>query len=192
MTAASAFPGLILCLAATILLVFVSVSPPTWNTISFLDVSYHSELIKFGVFGHTGSHISIGYDIDPAMFGLNANIDTTIVHHLTKVLILHPIAAGISGLAFVSGMFGACYHRAGTVVMALLAALATLTTLVAFVVDMVLFGIARKHFRDDGAEANYGNANWLAAGALVALVLGFCGATCGVFGRYRRRRSESY
>lgn len=72
--------------------------------------------------------------------------------------------------------------------MTLLSGLATLATLLAFIIDMVLFGITRNRIRRDGTPAQYGNANWLVLGALVALMLGFCASACGVFGRYRRRK----
>jgi hypothetical protein len=70
--------------------------------------------------------------------------------------------------------------------MALLASLASLITLVIFVLDMVLFGIARNRFRDHGFQADFGNACWFTLGALIALLLGACTSACGVFGRYRR------
>jgi len=89
-------------------------------------------------------------------------------------------------------MFGVCGSasrtRVGTVFMTLVAGLAALTALVAWVIDMVLFGIARNHFRELDTPAQYGNANWLTLGALVALLLGFCASACGVFGRYGKRR----
>lgn len=131
------------------------------------------------------------------------------MRNLTKTLILHPIgtlhdplipwsnssnfhvsppAAGLAGLAFLFGLCGASYHRVGTILMTLLSGLATLATLLAFIIDMVLFGITRNRIRRDGTPAQYGNANWLVLGALVALMLGFCASTCGVFGRYRRRK----
>jgi hypothetical protein len=59
----------------------------------------------------------------------------------------------------------------------LISALATIVTLVVFVVDMVLWGVTRNHLRSDGAHAQYGNANWLTLGALVALGLSYCGAS---------------
>jgi hypothetical protein len=101
------------------------------------------------------------------------------------------VAAGLAGLSVLFGMCGACYHRAGTVFMSLLSALATICTLIAWVISMALFGIARNRLRSDisGATVQYGNANWIALGALVALLIGFCTATCGVFGHYRRHRS---
>jgi len=60
MPAGAAIPGLILCFAATVLLVFTCVSAPTWEKISFLDVG---DNLRYGVFGHTGSASrDIGYD----------------------------------------------------------------------------------------------------------------------------------
>lgn len=163
----------------TVLSQQVSVSPPTWNSVSFLNANQYS----FGVFGYTGSKVHVGY-----YFPLPGDINTTTLHNLTSVLILYPIAAGLSGLAFLFGTCGAAYHRAGTVFMSLLAALAMLCTLVAWVVSMSLFGVVRDRLRNNGIDANWGNANWLALGALVALLLGFCTAACGVFGHYKRSR----
>ncbi|TFK44197.1 pali-domain-containing protein [Crucibulum laeve] len=186
MPAGPALPGLLLVFAAMVLLIFVSVSAPTWDKISFLNVgSVGAQQMRYGVFGFTGSGRSIGYDFsDP-------RANTTVMHNLTKTLILHPIAAGLSGLAFLFGLCGASYHRAGTILMTLLAGLATLATLLAWVIDMVLFGITRNRYRGDNIPAQYGNANWLTLGALVALMLGFCASACGVFGRYRRRREPT-
>jgi len=146
--------------------------------------------MRYGVFGFTGSKTQIGYNFS------DDRLNTGILHNLTKTLILHPIAAGLAGMAVLFGLCGAAArHRAGTVFMTLLAGLAALITLVAWVIDMVLFGIARHRFRDDGVPAQYGNANWLTLGALVALLLGFCASACGVFGRYGGRygrRGDTY
>lgn len=79
--------------------------------------------------------------------------------------------------------------------MILLAGLALLTTFVVWVIDMILFGIARQRYRDAGEKAQYGNANWLTLGALVAIMLSFCASVCGAFGHYRRspnRNREMY
>lgn len=76
--------------------------------------------------------------------------------------------------------------------MSLLSALALLVTLVAWVLEMILFGVARHHARDNGINATWGNANWLVLGALVSLAIGFVLATCGIFGSYRSRRAAAY
>jgi len=185
MAASPALPGLFFCFAACVLLIFVSVSAPTWNAISFLNVSFNGRSIHFGCFGYTGTHTHVGYTFDASQIGIS-DLSNGIVHNLTFVLVLHPVAAALAGLAVIFGICGAGYHRAGTVLMSLAAGLATLVTTVAWVVDMVLWGIARDRFRDHGAQAQYGNANWLTLGALVALFLAFCTGLCGSFGSYRR------
>ena len=73
--------------------------------------------------------------------------------------------------------------------MSLVSALAMLVTLVVWVIEMVLFGIARNRTRDRGVDAEWGNANWLVLGALVSLFIGWILATCGIFGSYRARRT---
>jgi hypothetical protein len=167
--------------------------------------------IHYGVFGYTGSKISVGYSFLGVRYVLpitrlsrtrvssnviisystGNRINTAIIRNLTNGLILHPIAAGLAGLAFLFGLCGASYQRVGTIVMSLFSGLAAVLTLVVWIIDMVLFGIVRSRYRDGGVTAQYGNANWLTLGALVALVIGFCASTCGVFGRYRRRK-ETY
>ena len=141
-------------------------------------------------------------------------LNTTVLRNLTKVLILHPIgqspaftqqrnrlrpdllllllAAGLAGLAFLFGLCGVRYHRSGTIMMSVFSALANLTALVVFVIDMVLWGIARNRLRGLGLTAQYGNANWLTLGAVVALACGYCVAACAIFGNYRRRRKNTY
>ena len=114
------------------------------------------------------------------------------IHNLTYTLILHPIAAGLSGLAVLFGICGSEYNRSGTVMMALSSSLAALVTLVAFILDLALFSIARHEFRKLGSTSEYGNAIWLTLGALVALGLGFCTSAVGIFGSYRRRRYDTY
>ncbi|KAK7043787.1 hypothetical protein VNI00_008399 [Paramarasmius palmivorus] len=170
MAASPALPGLFLCFAATVLLIFACVSVPTWDAISFLNVGPPFNQVRYGVFGFTGSDTSIGYDFDPTLLGLdNDSLNTRVIHNLTAVLILHPIAAGLSGLAVLFGLCGAGYHRAGTVVMTLLSGLAAIVTLVVWVIDMVLFGIARNRIRDQGIPAQYGNANWMVLAPAVFL-----------------------
>ena len=119
-------------------------------------------------------------------------MSSSTIHNLTYTLILHPIAAGLSGLAVIFGVCGSEYHRTGTVLMALSSSLAALVTFVAFVLDLALFSIARHEFRKLGGSSQYGNAIWLTLGALVALSLGFCTSTVGIFGSYRRRRYDTY
>jgi len=174
-----------------VLLIFVSVSVPVWNDIYFLSANVNGQTIRFGVWGFTGSAKQLGYTFDPSILGFSDDrLNSAVIHNLTFVMVLHPIGAGLAALAVIFGLCGAAYSRMGTIMMTLTAALATLVTLVAWIVDMVLWGIARERIRHDGpgsSTAQYGNANWLTLGALIALALGFCAAGCGSCGRYSRR-----
>lgn len=142
------------------------------------------ESLSFGVFGYTDSTTQVCYYSPIPIPGVNSNI----MHNLTCVLVLYPVAAGLAGISVLLGLCGASYHRAGTVFMTLTAALALLCTLIAWVISMAIFGIERSKLKDNGFDATWGNANWIGLGALVALLLGFCTAACGVFGNYRRTR----
>jgi len=75
--------------------------------------------------------------------------------------------------------------------MSLVSGLAFICTLIVWIIDMVLWGIVRNVLRDNLISAQYGNANWLTLGALVALFIGFFTGACGIFGSYRRRRQGS-
>ena len=77
-----------------------------------------------------------------------------------QVLILHPIAAGLAGLAVIFGLIGVfSTSRIATILMTISSALALIVTLVAWVIDMVLFGIARNRINNAGGSAMYGNVS---------------------------------
>ncbi|KAJ7647359.1 pali-domain-containing protein [Roridomyces roridus] len=179
--------SVVLCLAAAVFLILVTISAPTWEKIGFLKAGPLP--IRFGVLGHTGTRVGIGYRFNSSALAFDDhNLNTPVVLNLTKTLILHPVAAGLAGLASFFGLCGLTYYHGGTVVMVLLAALATVVCLLAFVLDLVLFGIARNSFRSQGISAQYDNACWLTLAALVALLLGFSTASYGVFARYKKNR----
>jgi len=186
MAAGAAGPGLFFSFAAMVLLIIASVSTPTWNAVSFLNTNVGGTETHFGVFGFTGSDTHVGWHFPSGV--ADSRLNGTLFHNLTFVLVLIPVAAGLSGLAFLFGLCGFAYHRAGTVFMTLVSALALLVTLVAWVIEMVLFGVARDHVRDRGDSANFGNANWLVLGAFVSLIIAFFASACGIFGSYRSSR----
>ncbi|CAE6416243.1 unnamed protein product [Rhizoctonia solani] len=100
--ASPALPGLFFCFAACVLLIIVTLSAPIWNDVSFLNASVGGREVHFGVFGYTGSARKLGYTIDPAILGLNSNnLNTKLIHNLTYVMVLHPVAAGLAGLAVI-------------------------------------------------------------------------------------------
>ncbi|OCH93092.1 pali-domain-containing protein [Obba rivulosa] len=185
MAADAAIPGLFLTFAAMVLLIFASVSAPTWNSVSFLNTNVSGASTHFGVFGYTGSPTHVGYKFPPGV--ADSTVNDGLFFNLTCVLVLIPVSAGLAGIAWLFGLCGAAYHRVGTIFMTLVSALAFLTCLVVWVIEMSLFGIVRHHVRERGGSANWGNANWLVLGALVALFLAFFASLCGSFGRYRNR-----
>jgi len=189
-----AVPGAFFCFAAMVLLIFVSVSVPVWNDVSFLDSIIAGKMVRFGVWGYTGSATKVGYSINGPLPLHDQLLETTALRNLTDMLVLHPVAAGLSFLAFAFGIWGAAtYSRLGTILMTLISALAFLVTVIAFSIDMILFNIIGSRIRFDapGNRAHLSNAIWLTLSALIILAFGTCAAGCGSFGRYRyQERSE--
>ncbi|KAH7104446.1 pali-domain-containing protein [Auriculariales sp. MPI-PUGE-AT-0066] len=195
-----ALPGLFFCFAACVLLVFASISSPTWEKISYLNVRRGGgDDLHFGIFGYTGSETHVGYRISPSVIGYNdSKMNSSVWHNLTYTFILIPIAAGFSGLAVIFGLC-AMRSRIADIFLSLTAALAALITLIAWVLEMVFFGVMRNrinHHSPGGYDATFGNANWLVLGALIALILGFCTGLFGIclpgYHRRRRDRVETY
>jgi Zn-dependent protease with chaperone function len=84
----------------------------------------------------------------------NLNINPTGLHNLTYILVLHPIAGFFGLLALIFGIIGvAGASRAATIIMSVLAFFAALLTLVAFVIDMVLWNLVKKRIQDGGFSA---------------------------------------
>jgi len=192
MSSSPAIPGLFCCFSAMVLLLFVSVSVPVWKDISFLDTKIDGRVIKFGLWGYTGSKQTLGYSLRPA--GINDTfLDNVSLKDLTYIMILHPIGAGLSFLSVIFGAYGSVnYDRLGAILMTIASSLAFFLTAVVFSIDMILWNIVRTRIRNDGGTATLGNANWLTVGALIALIIGSCAAGCGSFGRYRYQRHHHY
>jgi len=198
MAISPAFTGFFWCFAAMVLLLFVSVSAPTWHDIYFLGAwsSSKSTEIRYGIFGYcvvggSGgcSKHSLGYDITLSPIGVDYSAETGILKNFTKVMVLHPIAGALALLSVLWGFLGVCMaSRACTILMSLTAFLALLATLVVFAIDLILWLIVRSRIRDHGYHAGLGNANWLTAAAAGALILGACTAACGSCGRFATGR----
>ena len=69
MVAFAVLAGPFFYLVAFILLVLVSVSPPTWESVYFLNAGTGAGRIRFGAFGYTGFGTTIGYGSPPAYSG---------------------------------------------------------------------------------------------------------------------------
>lgn len=83
----------------------VSISEPTWHKVSFLNVRQANGTTHYGCFGYTNHDVGVGYYF--RCVGLlaypyrtmthgecsNDRLNSTVLHNLTKTLILHPIGA---------------------------------------------------------------------------------------------------
>lgn len=95
----------------------------------------------------------------------------SVLSNLTYGLILNPIGAGLSALAALFGLLGVfSTSRAATILMTIASLLALVVTGVSFILSMVLFGLARNRLNDAGADAMFGNGQWMILGAFVSLV----------------------
>jgi hypothetical protein len=110
---------------------------------------------------------------------------------LTRVMILHPIAAG---LCFIGSVLGFGSGIVGSFCASLMGLIAFLATLVALVCDFVLFTIVRNAINDNnnlGLRAAYAEGLWtlLAAAACAFLASIILFVTC-CFGRSKRHRES--
>lgn len=121
-----------------------------------------------------------------------SELDAGTSDSLTRVMVLHPIACGITFIAFLlacgTGIFGSF---AG----AIIAFVAWIITLVALAVDFSLFGIIHHHVNDDGSgsHAYFGSGIWCLLGAFVALFFGMFIVffTCCANRRERKRSQRA-
>ncbi|KZL70096.1 pH-response regulator [Colletotrichum tofieldiae] len=201
--------GTFLLLAATILLVVTSISAPVVHNISLLTVklgdSSAGDKITFGTFGwcviggsadgsDQCSRSRIGYSpadiVGEADATQYSGWSSDAAEALTRVMILHPIAAGVSFIAFVlsvgAGMFGSLFA-------ALVSGTAFIITIVALICDWVMLAAIRRNVNRDenGADAHYDVALWTLLAAAICLLLG----TVIVFftccsGRLHKRRQQ--
>ncbi|TDL21147.1 pali-domain-containing protein [Rickenella mellea] len=157
--------------------IVVSVSAPTLNSVYFIDVVVGGRSNHFGIFGHKDSAPSFGYDFGPSVIGYSdSQLTSPAIHNLTKALILHPIAASVSFLGFISLI--PQYFTVSTftsVNQALWTFLAFILTLASWLIDIILFTIVRRAIRDHGGDitAGFGNAIWLALAAVAAQFIAY-------------------
>ncbi|BGP31106.1 hypothetical protein JCM10296v2_002870 [Rhodotorula toruloides] len=206
--------GTIVVLAATILLVLVSVSVPLLKSIYFLKAFISTSVggtkisgtVTLGTWGYcvdgTCTSAKLGYSLDVAeLFGVNGKIvgiSTSVLKWITYLLILHPIAAGFSAISVVLGLLAHTHGFAGTAFTTCFASFAATFSLVAFIFDIVVFVIAKSRIQSSavGGSARLGNAIWMTLTAMILLALsGFffgCGACVIRRQRAGKEASEAY
>lgn len=94
-------------------------------------------------------------------------ITTTVLKALLVVLILHPIAAGLSFLTLVASLFLAS-HSFSILALILSAVTAILNTLV-FAIDIAIVILVRDKLPsiDNGFAVQWGNAPWMTLAAVI-------------------------
>ncbi|KAL8276811.1 hypothetical protein RQP46_010742 [Phenoliferia psychrophenolica] len=167
--------GLLCLLAATALLIVVSVSVPIWNSVYFLKATSGASVLTLGnwgtCLGDVCSKARLGYNVESIEINGQSAVDkgaAVVVHGLTYALVLHPIAAGFSLFAL---LFALGSHLVLGILGSLLSFLAFLVTLVAFGIDLGLFITAHRRLGDLGVSVKYGNALWLVLAAVVLQLL---------------------
>ncbi|CAN8106414.1 unnamed protein product [Discula destructiva] len=187
--------GTFLLFAATILLVITTITAPVVNDLGVLKVnlgnatSSHQTQIVYGTFGYcvtdtradnkdycTGTHVgynatSVLSSIDSASFS-HATMAST--NALTKAMILHPIVLGMSFISFLLALGAGVV---GSLLAALVSLLTVCVTIVALVIDFVLFSVLKEHvnstkYDSANSHAEYGVAIWTILAAAVCSLLG--------------------
>jgi hypothetical protein len=208
MTVALLAPGFIFLLAATALLIVVSVSVPIWNSVYFLQIGLSSSItsgissilpgtigddllnqkIRAGLWGYCAgtkcTDSQLGYTLPGDVFGDSKAAD--ILGAATSALILHPIAAAFAAFAL---LFALCGNLVAGLMASVASGIAFFVALVAFIVDLGIFVTAhrRANRTDNIAKVEYGNAIWLTLAAVLLLFLASFTVCCA---HHRRRRAR--
>ncbi|KAL8418103.1 hypothetical protein RB594_001646 [Gaeumannomyces avenae] len=183
--------GTFMLFSAVILLVITNITAPVVHNISLLRIDLndaqgqHNPALTFGTFGHCFVDAPGGDDCSPSMVGYDPaeviNERTGLNYYstaagtaraLTRVMILHPIAAGVAFIAFALSLGAGTF---GSLLASLAALLAFFVTLVPLVTDFVMFGIIRSGINDNrnvDARAQFGAGLWTLLAAAVLLLVG--------------------
>ncbi|KAF7326634.1 hypothetical protein MVEN_02600300 [Mycena venus] len=192
--------GTFLIFAALVLLIVCSISAPTVGQINFLSIplnngsSVHFGSLGFCIMNPDGNSCTptgVGYRIadEIAAIGITpfSNAKATALHGLTEGFILHQIAAGIAGIAF---LLAVCSHRIGFLFASAVAFIAFLFSLAVLIIDFITFGSVRDHVNQNGGTAHTGNAYWMILAAMIILFFASI-ATCFACITARRRHTRS-
>ncbi|KAM5531795.1 hypothetical protein V8D89_014565 [Ganoderma adspersum] len=182
-------------IAALVLLVLVTFSTPFIQQFYFLRSSAEGG-IRYGVLGFCRELTEtctrqLGYQVNPP-----------VVEPLPMLLILYPVAAGLSLLGAIALLPIFLSHRRHPprwpyVLFALISTLAFLASAAALGVALYLFTITRDRFHAQQIEAAYGPSVWLSVAATAVLLVVALNAGCGTcvggrFGRQPRHLHYTY
>jgi len=170
--------GVFCLLAATVLLILVSIGLPVWKSIYFLDAAVSAgDHIRMGQWGvcvaGSCSKAKLGYDMNFIRQTAAGSTEaaTAVVHGLSYALVLNPIAAGFTLLAL---LFAIGSHLILGILGSIFSFFAFLVTIVAFGIDLGLFVTAHRRLSNSGASVMYGPAFWMVvAAAALQLIASF-------------------
>lgn len=179
--------------------IIVSVSTPIIKSVTFLTADLSVSVasvsidgtVNLGTFGWCLNGVGtkpvcqgpqLGYELNSdQVFGNNTSfsLPNSLIKWLTYALIIHPIAAGLAALSFISGCVSHCREFSRSRLTTWIASLATTVALIAFVFDIVLFSIAKSRINsasnsDVGLQARLGNAVWLTLVGFILLLVSGC------------------
>ncbi|GAA5918280.1 hypothetical protein JCM1841_002145 [Sporobolomyces salmonicolor] len=177
--------------AAMALMIVVSVSSPIWDNVGFLKGHISGQSFTLGNWGYCvgGSCTSatLGYSRTFINQITNStNVGQTFVHGLTYALILSPICAGLSAIAF---LFALGTHTVLGIIASLLSILAFVATAVSLGLDLGLFITTRNRINSltlANTHAHLSSMIWLVVAACACQL--FASFTV-CFTRSRRRRA---
>jgi len=194
--------GTFLLLCAAVLLLVSTITAPVVHNISLLKISTANggSSTTFGALGYcSGSSGSngcspkhVGYDIAAVVSAVTgASYSSSSLKHLTSALVLHPVATGLTFIAFFIALLA---HRIGFIFASFIAALAWVVTAVLLIIDFAIFGSVKHHVNDlsngvDG-RATFGTGIWLVVAAFVILFFASFITCCGCFTERRHRKSS--
>ncbi|KAJ7452160.1 hypothetical protein B0H11DRAFT_2074606 [Mycena galericulata] len=192
--------GTFLIFSALVLLIVASISAPTIAKIDFLSIPLsNGSTVNFGSLGFCilsgdGNHCTptgVGYKIadEIAAIGISpfSSVKAGSLHGLTEGFILHQIAAGIAGIAF---LLAVCSHRLGYIFASAVAFIAFLFSLAVLIIDFITFGSVKDHVDSNGGHASWGNAIWMVLAATIVLFFASI-ATCFACVTARRRHRRT-
>ncbi|GAA5973334.1 hypothetical protein JCM11641_003077 [Rhodosporidiobolus odoratus] len=205
--------GSFLLFVASILLLVATITAPVINDIALAKAKFTiggtSANINLGVLGYcvmsnldggadACSSTGTGYNLPPIIVSLAEATGTisdsteSAIHAVTTALVLHPVACGVSFLAFI---IAGCSDRLGYLFAALVAAFAAIIALICMILDLVLFYVVKKYLQHNNlpVDISYSTGTWLTVAAFACLFVGVFATACAcITDRRHRRRSEKW
>lgn len=172
--------GSFLLLVATILLVITCISAPVVHNLSVLKVvlpqnnNQYNPNIAFGTFGYCVQQSSgnddcsrshVGYDAADVLSNASGGAFNTgdfsadTANGLTRVMVLHPVAAGLSFISFLLALGAGVV---GSFLAAIVSLITFIVTLVVLITDFVGFAILKNavNSSNTGATSEFGACMW--------------------------------